>query len=280
MDAMRKHRKEDNNNHQGPWEEDQYSKDSGFSEEGSQAEAGGADAQTPDGDEETPLTDDTEYIKGEPVDDDDFSTGEDEDYRAVLAQKQALEEEREALLEERDSLKDQVLRTRAEFDNYRKRLARESEQNKKMATEALVQDLLPILDNLELAIEHAGESGEGLTEGVQMVYNQMHGVLRRHGLETIESKGVPFDPNVHEALMQAPSDEVPESHVLQTFQKGYRLSDRVIRPAKVVVSQGTAYDAGESQDSSAGTEPQQPEELDEAPGSNANINNPTEDREP
>ncbi|MFP4171927.1 MAG: nucleotide exchange factor GrpE [Candidatus Hydrogenedentota bacterium] len=268
---MRKHWKEDNDNHQGPREEEPYSEEPEASAENRESEAGDANAETPLSGEEMPHSDDTEYIRGEPVDDEDFSSGEAEAYRAVLAQKQALEEEREALLEERDSLKDQVLRTRAEFDNYRKRLAREAEQNKKMATEALVRDLLPILDNLELALEHGKENTEGLTEGVQMVQNQLYDALTRHGLETIESKGVAFDPNVHEALMQAPSDEVPEGHVLQTFQKGYRLSDRVIRPAKVIVSQGTAKDEAESQDASEGTEPQQAEELDETPGSNANM---------
>ena len=263
---MKEHRRDDNNNQQGPWEDQEYSEETEASAEDA---AGSADAQTPGGG-------DTEYVKGEPVEDGDFSEGEAEDYRAVLAQKQALEEEREALQEERDSLKDQVLRTRAEFDNYRKRLNREAEQNKKMATEELVRDLLPILDNLELALEHGKESAEGLTEGVQMVYNQLHEALTRHGLETIESKAVPFDPNVHEALMQAPSDEVPEGHVLQTFQKGYRLYERVIRPAKVVVSQGTAQDEGASQGSSQGTEAQQAEELDESPGLDAKMNDSKE----
>lgn len=273
---MRKHWKEDNDNRQGPEEEEHYSEDPETSAESSESEAGDANAQTPLSGEETPQDEDTEYIRGEPVDDDDFSSGEAEAYRTVLAQKQALEEEREALREERDSLKDQVLRTRAEFDNYRKRLAREADQNKKMATEDLVRDLLPILDNLELALEHGKESAEGLTEGVQMVQNQLYEALTRHGLETIESTGVAFDPNVHEALMQAPSDEIPEGHVLQTFQKGYRLYDRVIRPAKVIVSQGKAQEDGE--DSSSRTEPQQAEELDETPGSNANIDDPTQGR--
>ena len=273
---MKKHHNEDNNNEQDPLEDEQYSDEP---ESAAQSdEDAGADEQTPGGGEETPQADDTEFIKGEPVDDDGVSMEESEDYRAVLAQKQALEEEREALQEERDSLKDQVLRTRAEFDNYRKRLAREAEQNKKMATEELVRDLLPILDNLELALEHGKESTEGLTEGVQMIYNQLYEALTRHGLEPIESEGVLFDPNVHEALMQAPSDEVPENYVLQTFQKGYRLSDRIIRPAKVIVSQGKAQDEEKPQDSTSQTESQQRDELDEAPGLDAKINNPTEER--
>ncbi len=259
MDPMRKHRKEDNTNQEEPREEEQPFDESQPAADDGGASADDAGAPTPGGFGNAPLADDTEYIRGEPVEDDGFSVGEDDDYSTLLAQKQALEEEVEALREERERLKDQALRTRADFDNYRKRLARETEQNKKMATENLLQDLLPVLDNLELAIEHAGESGEGLTEGVRMVYNQMHEVLGRHGLEKIESKRVPFDPNVHEALMQAPSNEIPDGHVLRTFQTGYSLAGRVIRPAKVVVSQGIPPEDDKPQESVRETQTEQPE---------------------
>jgi len=260
---MRKNRKEDNTNHQEPREEEQPFDESQAAADDGETTAGDAGTQTPGGFGEAPLADDTEYIRGEPVEDDEYANGEDGDYATLLAQKQALEEEVEALREEREQLKDQALRTRAEFDNYRKRLAREAEEKKKMAAEDLLQALLPVLDNLELAIEHAGESGEGLTEGVRMVYNQMHDVLGRHGLEKIESKRVPFDPNVHEALMQAPSTEIPDGHVLQTFQTGYSLAGRVLRPAKVVVSQGSPVEDDEPQESDRETQAKQPERSDE-----------------
>lgn len=239
---------------------------------GEEPESAGQEGGAPAGDAAPAGGED--YVQGEPIGEGDIPE-EVEDYRSVLAQKQALEEEREALREERDELKDQYLRTRAEFDNYRKRLSREAEDNKKRANEALVHDLLPILDHLELALEHGGEGGEGLTEGVRMVHQQLRDVLSRHGLEIIESRGAPFDPNVHEALMQNPSEEVPEGHVLQTFQTGYSLAGRVIRPAKVVVSQGAP---GEDQGGTGTPEShvQSPEEkLDGAPGQGAKISGDT-----
>ncbi len=207
---------------------------------------------------------DEEPVRGEPVFD---AAPEDEERREDGAVDwEALQAERDGLMEEREQLMDQLLRARAEFDNYRKRVNRDSEQTRKMAAEAIVRDLLPIMDNLELAVEHAGEnteSGEGLREGVNMVLKQMRDVLTRHGLESIESHKAPFDPNVHEALMQTHSDEVPADHVAQVFQKGYKLGDRILRPAKVVVSQGPAQTAETGE--TAG------ETLDDSPQESAKI---------
>jgi len=143
-----------------------------------------------------------------------------------------------ALTAERDALKDQLIRTRADFDNFRKRTARDDARLRKMAAEGVVRDLLPVLDNLERALEHATDDSGGLASGVEMVRKQFSEVLTRHGLSTIASAGHAFDPNVHEAVACVPSPDVPPNHVIQEFQKGYRLGEQVLRPAKVVVSAG------------------------------------------
>jgi molecular chaperone GrpE len=143
-----------------------------------------------------------------------------------------------ALTSERDALKDQLLRTRADFDNFRKRIARDDARLRKTAAEGVVRDLLPVLDNLERALEHANDDSGGLASGVEMVRKQFSEVLARHGLSAIPSDGHTFDPNVHEAVACVPSEETPPNHVIQEFQRGYRLGDRVLRPAKVVVSAG------------------------------------------
>lgn len=136
------------------------------------------------------------------------------------------------------ALRDQLLRARAEFDNYRKRMAREAERTRKLAAEALVRDLLPVADHLELALQHADGGASSLAEGVHMVLRQMQDVMARHGVAAIPAEGERFDPTVHEAVMQQSSDTVAEGHVVTEFQRGYRLGDQIIRPAKVVVSTG------------------------------------------
>lgn len=150
----------------------------------------------------------------------------------------ATNEELEAIARERDGLRDQLLRMRAEFDNFRKRTAREAEQARRMAAEALIRDLLPVVDHLDLALQHAEDESGGLAQGVQMVRDQFVDALVRHGLEPIEALDQPFDPNVHEALLQREDDSVPAHTVLEEFQKGYLLGGRILRPSKVVVSTG------------------------------------------
>lgn len=145
----------------------------------------------------------------------------------------------QTLIQERNELKNQLLRARAEFDNYRKRTVREAEQNRQRATESLIRDLLPVIDNLELALQHADKE-HPVSEGVSMVARQFQDVLRRAGVETIPAVGAAFDPGVHEAVMHAPSEEVAENTVSHEFQKGYRLGTYVLRPSKVAVSKGAA----------------------------------------
>lgn len=143
-----------------------------------------------------------------------------------------------AVTAERDALKDQMLRMAAEFDNFRKRTARESAQIRKAAAANLVRDLLPVLDNFERALAHASGDPGSLAQGVEMILKQLKDVLVTAGVEPITAVGHPFDPQVHEALTQQSSEVHPVDHVVQEFERGYRLGDLVLRAAKVVVSSG------------------------------------------
>jgi molecular chaperone GrpE len=147
-------------------------------------------------------------------------------------------EERAALLEkERDEHLDDLKRVAAEFENYRKRVARDQASLAARAHERLVKELLPVLDDLERALEAASEHQEGkVEEGVRLVQRELQGALGKEGLVEIETNGN-FDPHVHEALLSQPSEQ-DDGAILEVLQKGYRLGDRVLRPARVVVSQG------------------------------------------
>jgi molecular chaperone GrpE len=146
-------------------------------------------------------------------------------------------EERIELLErERDEYLDDLKRVAADFENYRKRAARDRESLVARAHERLVKELLPVLDDLERALEAAEEHEEAkLEEGVRLVHRELRKALGKEGLVEIETDGA-FDPHVHEALLTQPSEE-EDGAILQVIQKGYRLGDRVLRPARVVVSQ-------------------------------------------
>jgi molecular chaperone GrpE len=142
-----------------------------------------------------------------------------------------------ALQAERDELFDRLQRVAADFDNFRKRAAREQADTVARANERLVKELLPVLDDLGRALEAAAEHEEAkLEEGVRLVHRSLVSLLEREGLEPIETEGR-FDPHVHEALLSQPSEE-DEGSILQVIQPGYRLGDRVLRPARVVVSAG------------------------------------------
>lgn len=177
------------------------------------------------------------------------------------AEKPAEQPDVAAVVADRDAARDQLLRTLADFDNYRKRIARDNERTRMLAGEAIVREMLPVLDNLERAVDHADADPAALAEGVKMVLGQFRGVLERHGLKQIPALNEPFDPHVHEALMQAESDEVPPDHVVQEFEKGYKLGDFVLRPAKVVVSKGS------SEPAPAGEEETTPVDAESAPKS-------------
>jgi molecular chaperone GrpE len=153
-----------------------------------------------------------------------------------------LEKRIEELERERDERLADLQRVAADFENYRKRVARDQAAVVARAHERLVKELLPVLDDLERALQAAEEHEEAkLEEGVELVARSLREALRREGLEEIETNGR-FDPHVHEALLSQPSDQ-EEGSVIEVLQKGYRLGDRVLRPARVVVSQGTPQEA-------------------------------------
>ncbi|HEY4759518.1 MAG TPA: nucleotide exchange factor GrpE [Thermoguttaceae bacterium] len=131
-----------------------------------------------------------------------------------------------------------ALRCQAELDNYRKRATRETEERLRYANLSLMRDLLPVLDNIQRAIEASEKStdGSGLLEGVKMVAQQLQGVLERHHCLKIEALNTPFDPNLHQAILQQSSEEHPANTVIQVIQDGYLLHDRVVRPGQVIVS--------------------------------------------
>ena len=151
---------------------------------------------------------------------------------------------------------DKYLRTAAELDNYRKRVAREKEELARFTTERIVTALLPALDNLERAIDAAQKHGaddSAVLEGITQVYTQFRRSLVEFGLqEVVAQAGDPFDANLHEAVSQIESDEHPEGHIIEQLQRGYKLADRLLRPARVVVSKGQP--SGQSETSSLESE--------------------------
>jgi molecular chaperone GrpE len=142
------------------------------------------------------------------------------------------------LAAERDQFYDLAARTQAEFQNYQKRMQREREQDRKYAFGPIAMELLPIFDNLDrttFAAKQVGETGP-LVQGVAMVQVQFLDLLKRNGITRIECEGKPFDPNLHQAVMQKPAGDVEPNTVVQVIEQGFMNQDRVLRPAKVVVS--------------------------------------------
>lgn len=135
---------------------------------------------------------------------------------------------------------DRLLRTTADFDNYRKRAAREKQEAIKYANESLLEKLVPVLDAFDMAMNATQSSpaaeAKSLQQGITMVHQQLKLALTGAGLEEVDAAGKPFDPNLHEAVSQQESAEVPEGTVVQQLRKGYKLRDRLVRPATVVVS--------------------------------------------
>ena len=137
-------------------------------------------------------------------------------------------------------LKDSLLRLRAEFDNFRKRALKERQEAQRYGHQNLAKDLLTAVDNLDRALDHsrASEGGDlkSLLRGVELVQRELVGALGNHGVTRVEALGKTFDPSLHEAMAQAPDGSVPENTVIEVFEQGYQLRDRLIRPARVVVA--------------------------------------------
>ncbi len=156
------------------------------------------------------------------------------------AEEEGLEERLKAAEARADENYDRLLRITAELENYKKRMEREMNDFRKFANESLIKDILPIVDNLERALEIPYGNNEkalhGMREGVQMTLKGLLNSLERFDVVPIESLDQPFDPNFHQAVMQKESEEHPENTVSQELQKGYMMMDRLLRPAMVVVS--------------------------------------------
>lgn len=149
-----------------------------------------------------------------------------------------LRDEIDALKEENGKLKDQLLRKLAEFDNYRKRTAKDIARIIDTASEEMIVKLLPVLNDLERSLEQpvTDENSDSFRKGVEMIMANLHKILQEKGVRVMETNGAEFNPELHEAMMQMESEEVPSNHIIQTFEKGYYLKDRVIKYAKVTVS--------------------------------------------
>jgi molecular chaperone GrpE len=137
-----------------------------------------------------------------------------------------------AIEKERDEYLELAKRTKADFENFRKRVSRESAEAEVRARGELIRELVPVIDNLERALAAAGEQEGHLAHGVRLVYEELGAVLRRSGVESYEPAGEQFDPDWHEAMLTRPGDE---GQVLEVLEKGYRLDGQVLRPARVVV---------------------------------------------
>jgi molecular chaperone GrpE len=161
------------------------------------------------------------------ADDQQVSPQEDPSAQLAAAQKQAQENY------------DRLLRVSAEFENYKKRNSREMQEVIKYANERMAKELLGVVDNLQRAIASAGQSGGGdpaLVQGVELTLNETLKILERHHVTPIEAVGQPFDPNFHQAMLQMETADQPPNTVVQELQKGYRIHERLLRPALVAVS--------------------------------------------
>ncbi len=142
----------------------------------------------------------------------------------------------EAMRREKDALQDQLLRTAAEFDNYRKRVDRDRRDQADAATASALTGLLPIIDDLERALKAPGEDIESFRKGIELIHQQMIELLRKRGVNPIEAVGADFDPRYHQAVVHEASPEHREGEVIEEFARGYMLGNRLLRPAMVKVA--------------------------------------------
>ena len=148
------------------------------------------------------------------------------------------EDPAEALRGELAAEKDRNMRLLADFDNFRRRVTREKNETYQRATEAAIADFLPVLDNFDRAIAQAPAAGDPFADGMRMVYEQFSNVLFKAGVTPIVAMGEAFNPDIHEAIAYQPSPDAPEGQVIYEATRGYRMGDRVVRPASVIVSSG------------------------------------------
>ena len=137
---------------------------------------------------------------------------------------------------ERDMLYDRLARLQADFENQRKRLAKEQSDYKDYALAEAIKELLPIVDSFDRAIKHEGGEDKDFRSGVELINRQFHDALAKLGVKPIPAQGEPFDPHLHQAVQMVDTDEVPDNHVIDELQRGYKLKDRLLRPAMVRVA--------------------------------------------
>ena len=147
-----------------------------------------------------------------------------------------VEDKAAALEAELKEKSDRILRLQADFENFRRRTAKEKEELAAVITQNILGDLLPLLDNFERAMAVEQTDGEAFQKGVEMIFTQLREVLDKHGLQSIEAEGQTFDPNFHQAVMRVENPDVEDGTITQVLQKGYQAKGRVIRPAMVQVA--------------------------------------------
>jgi molecular chaperone GrpE len=200
-----------------------------MSKSNGQAEINIEEQQKLNPEHELPPADASETVSEKPVD------------TAQPAQKpSAVTSDLEKVSTERDNLLDRLARLQAEFDNYRKRAARENAEFREYAVADAARALLPVIDSFGLALRNAGARPEDLRKGVELIHKQFGEVLQKLNVQRIPAQGEPFDPRVHEAIEMVTSDEVPDNHVLEELQPGYRIKERLLRPAMVRVAKSTS----------------------------------------
>lgn len=168
---------------------------------------------------------------------------EEADKPAEVSELDKAKEEIDTLKAQVAENKDRYVRLMAEFDNFRRRTAKEQLDLIETANAKLLEKLSEVLDNFERAAHpdnNRQKDYDAFAKGIQMIHDQFAKILKDAGLEQLDPVGEPFDPNYHEALMRQASDKIPESHVIQVFQKGYKLKNKLLKTAKVIVSSGTA----------------------------------------
>src|SRR5262245_32400595 len=163
------------------------------------------------------------------------SAGEEQETAAPAAET-PVQTEIKQLREERDVLFDRLARLQAEFDNYRKRAAKENADFREYAVADAAKALVPVIDNLALALKNASASPDDFRKGIELIQRQLQDTLQKLNVQQIQAKGQPFDPRFHEAIEVVESDEVPDHHVLEELQPGYRMKDRLLRSAMVKVA--------------------------------------------
>jgi len=166
-----------------------------------------------------------------------------EDSPATDAADSSVQDELASKIEECEALNSKYLRLAAEFENYKRLTQRDQREQIRFGNEQILKELLPVVDNMERAIKAAQMNGgdSALVQGVELTLKQLSGILAKFGVQAIETAGQEFDPSAHQAVSYGPSNDVPANKVLDEFQKGYRLHDRILRAAMVSVSSGPAH---------------------------------------